>query len=131
MVKRKDTSGERVPEETGRIRNKVEGVPVMALFFLISQDKGLSILLMFSKNQLLVSFIFSMLFFISISFISALISILQSDSHQNHMVLAQRQTYRSVEQDRKPRIQPTHLQPTIYDKGGKSIYTMEKRQPLQ
>ena len=32
---------------------------------------------------------------------------------------------------KKPRIQPTHLQPTIYDKGGKSIYTMEKRQPLQ
>ena len=109
MVKRKDTSGERVPEETGRIRNKVEGVPVMALFFLISQDKGLSILLMFSKNQLLVSFIFSMLFFISISFISALISILQSDSHQNHMVLAQREKYRLVEQDRKPRIKLTHL----------------------
>ena len=41
--------------------------------------------------------------------------------HQNCMVLAQRQKYRSVEQDRKPRIQPTHLQPTIYDKGGKNI----------
>ena len=27
----------------------------------------------------------------------------------------------SVEQDRKPRIKPTHLQPTIYDKGGKNI----------
>jgi len=26
--------------------------------------------------------------------------------------VAQRQKYRSVEQDRKPRIQPTHLQPT-------------------
>ena len=37
-------------------------------------------------------------------------TILQSNSHQNHMVLAQRQTYRSVEQDRKPRIQPMHLQ---------------------
>ena len=39
-------------------------------------------------------------------------TILQSYSHQNHMVLAQRQKYRSVEQDRKPRIKPTHLQPT-------------------
>ena len=39
-------------------------------------------------------------------------TILQSNNHQNHMVLAQRQKYRSVEQDRKPRIKPTHLQPT-------------------
>ena len=39
-------------------------------------------------------------------------SILQSNNHQNRMVLAQRQTYRSVEQDRKPRIKPMHLQPT-------------------
>ena len=39
-------------------------------------------------------------------------TILQSNNHQNHMVMAQRQKYRSVEQDRKPRIQPTHLQPT-------------------
>uniref|UniRef100_A0A8D2C7T3 Reverse transcriptase domain-containing protein n=1 Tax=Sus scrofa TaxID=9823 RepID=A0A8D2C7T3_PIG len=31
---------------------------------------------------------------------------------KNHMVLAQRQKYRSVEQDRKSRIKPTHLQPT-------------------
>ena len=31
-------------------------------------------------------------------------TILQSNSHQNHMVLAQRQKYRSVEQDRKPRL---------------------------
>ena len=36
-------------------------------------------------------------------------TILQSNSHQNHMILAQRQKYRSVEQDRKPRIKPTHL----------------------
>ena len=36
------------------------------------------------------------------------------------MVLAQRQSYRSVEQDRKARNKPTygHL---VYDKGGKSI----------
>ena len=39
-------------------------------------------------------------------------TILQSNSHQNHMVLAQRQKYRSVEQDRKPRNKPMHLQPT-------------------
>ena len=46
---------------------------VLSLFFLISLAKGLSILLMFSKNQLFVSLIFSMVFFISISLISALI----------------------------------------------------------
>uniref|UniRef100_A0A8D1JXY9 Reverse transcriptase domain-containing protein n=1 Tax=Sus scrofa TaxID=9823 RepID=A0A8D1JXY9_PIG len=39
-------------------------------------------------------------------------TILQSNNHQNHMVLAQRQKYTSVEQDRKPRIKPTHLQST-------------------
>ena len=38
--------------------------------------------------------------------------LLQSYSHQNHRVLAQRQKCRSVEQDGKPRIKPTHLQPT-------------------
>ena len=36
------------------------------------------------------------------------------------MILAQRQKYRSVEQDRKPRIKPTYSQ-LIYDKGGKNI----------
>ena len=39
-------------------------------------------------------------------------TILQSNNHQNHMVLAQRQTYRSGEQDRKPRLKPMHPQPT-------------------
>ena len=39
-------------------------------------------------------------------------TILQSYSHQNHMVLAQRQKYTSVEQDGKPRIKPIYLQPT-------------------
>ena len=39
-------------------------------------------------------------------------TILQSNNHQNNMVLPQRQKYRSVKQDRKSRIQPTHLQPT-------------------
>ena len=37
------------------------------------------------------------------------------------MVLEQRQKYISVEQDREPRIKPMHLQPIIYDKGGKNI----------
>ena len=39
-------------------------------------------------------------------------TILQSNSHQNSVVLAQTQKYRSVEQDRKSRIKPTNLQPT-------------------
>ena len=34
---------------------------------------------------------------------------LQSYSHQDSMVLAQRQKYRSVEQNRKPRDKSTHL----------------------
>ena len=36
-------------------------------------------------------------------------TMLQSYSNQNSMVLAQKQKYRSVEQDRKPRNKPTHL----------------------
>ena len=36
-------------------------------------------------------------------------AILQSDSHQDSMVLAQRQRYRSMEQNRKPREKSTHL----------------------
>ena len=35
--------------------------------------------------------------------------ILQSDSHQDSMVLAQKQKYRPTEQDRKPRNKPMHL----------------------
>ena len=34
---------------------------------------------------------------------------LQSHSHQDSMVLAQRQTYRSMEQNRKPRDKSTHI----------------------
>ena len=37
---------------------------------------------------------------------------LQNYSHQNSMVLAQKQKYSSVEQDRKPRNKPKHLWPT-------------------
>ena len=45
-------------------------------------------------------------------------TILQSHSHQNIMVLAQKQKYRSMERDRKPWGKPTHL---ICDKEGKNI----------
>ena len=38
-------------------------------------------------------------------------TILQSHSHQNSMVLTQKQTYKSMEQDRKPRDKPMHLWP--------------------
>ena len=36
-------------------------------------------------------------------------TILQSYSNQDNMVLARKQKYRSMEQDRKPRDKPTHL----------------------
>ena len=36
-------------------------------------------------------------------------TILQSYSNQDTMVLAQKQKYRSMEQDRKPKDKPTHI----------------------
>ena len=36
-------------------------------------------------------------------------TILQSYSNQDSMVLAQKQKYRSIEQDRKPRDKPMHI----------------------
>jgi len=45
--------------------------------------------------------------------------ILQSYSHQDSMVLAQKQKYRPTEQDRKPRNKPSGY--LIFDKGGKNI----------
>ena len=42
------------------------------------------------------------------------------------MVLAQKQKYRLVEQDRKPRDKPTHQDHLIYDKGGKNIQWRKK-----
>ena len=45
-------------------------------------------------------------------------ALLQSHSHPDSMALAQRQKYRSMEQNRKPRDKSTHL---IFDKGGKNI----------
>ena len=55
--------------------------------------------------------------------------ILQSYSHQDSMALAQKEKYRPVEQDRKPRNKPIHLWVLIFDKGGKNIQW--GRQPLQ
>ena len=55
--------------------------------------------------------------------------LLQSHSHQDSMVLAQRQKYRSMEQNRKPRDKSTHLwTPYLWQR--RQAYTMEKRQSL-
>ena len=49
--------------------------------------------------------------------------------HQDSMVLAQRQKYRSVEQNRKPWDKSTNLwTPYLWQR--RQEYTMEKRQPL-
>ena len=50
-------------------------------------------------------------------------------SHQDSMVLAQRQVYRSMEQNRKPRDKSTNLW-SPYPRQRRQGYTMEKRQPL-
>ena len=56
--------------------------------------------------------------------------ILQSYSHQDSMVLAQKQKYKPMEQDRKPRNKPMHLWVTYFwDR--RQEYTMGQRQPLQ
>ena len=51
--------------------------------------------------------------------------ILQSYSHQDSMVLKQKQKYRPVEQDRKARNKPTHLWVPYFDKKVR-IYNGEK-----
>ena len=54
-------------------------------------------------------------------------ALLQSHSHQDSMVLAQRQKYKSMEQNRKPRDKSTHLwTPYLWQR--RQEYTMEKRQ---
>ena len=56
-------------------------------------------------------------------------ALLQSHSHQDSMVLAQRQKYRSMEQNRKLRGKSTHLlTPYLWQR--RQEYTMEKRQSL-
>ena len=57
-------------------------------------------------------------------------TILQSYSNQDSMVLAQKQTYRSMEQDREPRNKPTQLW-SINLRQRREEYTMGKREPLQ
>jgi len=52
-----------------------------------------------------------------------------SHSHQDSMVLAQRQKYRSMEQNRKPRDKSTHLW-TRYLWQRRQEHTREKRQSL-
>ena len=56
-------------------------------------------------------------------------TILQSYSHHDSMVLAQRQNYWSMEQNRKPRDKSMHIwTPYLWQRRQK--YTMEKRQSL-
>ena len=56
--------------------------------------------------------------------------ILQSYSHQDSIVLAQKQEYRPMEQDRKPRNKSMHLWiPYFWQR--RQEYTMGQRQPLQ
>ena len=52
-------------------------------------------------------------------------NILQSYSNQDNMVLAQKQKYTSMEQDRKPRDKPTHMVTLSLIKEA-SIYSGEK-----
>ena len=47
--------------------------------------------------------------------------ILQSYNHQDCMVLAQKQKYRPIEQDRKFRNKTIHHKHLIFDKGGKKF----------
>ena len=60
---------------------------------------------------------------------ASLQALLQSHSHQDSMVLAQRQKYRSMEQNRKPRDKSMNLW-TPYFRQRRQGYAMEKKQPL-
>ena len=52
---------------------------------------------------------------------SSLQTILQSYSHQDSTILAQKQKYTPMEQDRKPRNKPMHLWISYFWKGDKNI----------
>ena len=56
--------------------------------------------------------------------------ILQSYSHRDTMVLAQKQKYRPMEKDRKPRNKPMHLW-VAYIWQRRQDYTIGQRHPLQ
>ena len=47
--------------------------------------------------------------------------ILQRCSNQSSMILAQKQTYGSMEQNREPRKKPTHYSQLIFDKGCENL----------
>ena len=49
-------------------------------------------------------------------------AILQRYSHQDSMVLAQGQKFRSMEQNRKPRVKPCTYGHLIFDRGDKTPY---------
>ena len=55
--------------------------------------------------------------------------IVQSYSHQYSMVMAQKQKYRSMEQERKPRNKPMHLLVSYFWQR-RQEYTMGQKQPL-
>ena len=57
-------------------------------------------------------------------------TVFKSSRHQDSMLLAQKQKYRLVEQDRKPRNKPMHLC-VPYFLQRRQEYTMGKGQPLQ
>jgi hypothetical protein len=57
-------------------------------------------------------------------------TILQSNSNKNSMVLAQKQTWRPVEQNRRSRCESTQLYPPHFWQRYQK-HMMEKRQPLQ
>ena len=51
-------------------------------------------------------------------------SMVKSHSHQDSMVLAQRQKYRSMEENRKPRDKPCTYGHILFDKGGNRLKTI-------
>jgi hypothetical protein len=57
-------------------------------------------------------------------------TILQSQRNKNSMILAQKQTGRPMDQNRRSRHKCIHPQPTDLQQRS-PIHTMEKRQPLQ